>query len=167
MALIECPECKAQVSDQAKACPQCGYSLPKQPRLAPETRQGLAFIAVLVGVVLVAWVGWRVIGADDLIDGRRGDPLDLWRVKSFLENHTTIREIDARDLRNLRVFKRYICGEIWRYYTPKYANLFEFGSGDGVEWRVFLYSPGKKAAYTFDPAEDPVLCPKLGEASPN
>ncbi len=26
MALIECPECKAQISDQAAACPQCGFA---------------------------------------------------------------------------------------------------------------------------------------------
>lgn len=27
MALIECPECKKQVSDTAKTCPHCGYKL--------------------------------------------------------------------------------------------------------------------------------------------
>ncbi|VAX17744.1 hypothetical protein MNBD_NITROSPINAE03-237 [hydrothermal vent metagenome] len=26
MALIKCPECSAQVSEQASACPKCGYS---------------------------------------------------------------------------------------------------------------------------------------------
>ncbi len=27
MALIKCPECKADVSDNAAACPKCGYAL--------------------------------------------------------------------------------------------------------------------------------------------
>ena len=27
MALVECPECKKQVSDTAKVCPSCGYKL--------------------------------------------------------------------------------------------------------------------------------------------
>lgn len=27
MALINCPECQRQVSDQAPSCPQCGYPL--------------------------------------------------------------------------------------------------------------------------------------------
>ena len=27
MALVECPECKKQVSDTAKTCPSCGYKL--------------------------------------------------------------------------------------------------------------------------------------------
>lgn len=28
MAMIECKECKTQISDQALACPKCGASLP-------------------------------------------------------------------------------------------------------------------------------------------
>jgi zinc-ribbon domain len=28
MALIRCPECKREISDQATACPECGYPLP-------------------------------------------------------------------------------------------------------------------------------------------
>lgn len=27
MALVECPECTKQISDQAGACPHCGYAL--------------------------------------------------------------------------------------------------------------------------------------------
>ncbi|SEM59343.1 zinc-ribbon domain-containing protein [Butyrivibrio sp. ob235] len=30
MAMIECPECKRPISDQAKSCPHCGYPLRKQ-----------------------------------------------------------------------------------------------------------------------------------------
>lgn len=32
MALIECLECKRQISDQAEACPGCGARRPKEPR---------------------------------------------------------------------------------------------------------------------------------------
>lgn len=28
MALIECPECGKEVSDQAKNCPNCGHPIP-------------------------------------------------------------------------------------------------------------------------------------------
>ena len=31
MALILCPECKGEVSDQAASCPHCGYPLPEPP----------------------------------------------------------------------------------------------------------------------------------------
>lgn len=32
MALIDCPECGRQISDQAEACPQCGYPIRKMQR---------------------------------------------------------------------------------------------------------------------------------------
>jgi hypothetical protein len=32
MALIECPECNKQISDQAAACPGCGACPPKEPK---------------------------------------------------------------------------------------------------------------------------------------
>ncbi len=35
MSLINCPECGKQISDQAKACPNCGR--PMQPHLSPES----------------------------------------------------------------------------------------------------------------------------------
>jgi ribosomal protein L37E len=34
MALIVCPECKRQVSDKAKACPNCGYPIEEELRKA-------------------------------------------------------------------------------------------------------------------------------------
>lgn len=37
MALIHCPECNREISDQAVACPGCGY--PIQKAAAPETEQ--------------------------------------------------------------------------------------------------------------------------------
>ena len=30
MALIECPECKKEISDKAKECPHCGYPIVKK-----------------------------------------------------------------------------------------------------------------------------------------
>ncbi len=31
MALVKCPECGAEVSDQAVTCPKCGFPNPSQP----------------------------------------------------------------------------------------------------------------------------------------
>lgn len=36
MALIECPECKREISDRADSCPQCGYPIASTP-IKPET----------------------------------------------------------------------------------------------------------------------------------
>lgn len=35
MALIRCPECKREISDQAAACPECGYPLPGRNTIFP------------------------------------------------------------------------------------------------------------------------------------
>lgn len=29
MALVLCPECKKEISDQAKTCPHCGFTIEK------------------------------------------------------------------------------------------------------------------------------------------
>ena len=35
MALIQCPECKAEISDHAASCPRCGFPLHSPPAEAP------------------------------------------------------------------------------------------------------------------------------------
>ena len=39
MALVKCPECSAQISDKATACPSCGYPIPAVVS-APQTPAG-------------------------------------------------------------------------------------------------------------------------------
>ena len=36
MALVYCPECDSQVSDQAIACPKCGYPIAKNKERVEE-----------------------------------------------------------------------------------------------------------------------------------
>ena len=42
MALISCPECGAQVSDQAQSCPQCAYPLKKHDLVQQQKEESLA-----------------------------------------------------------------------------------------------------------------------------
>jgi hypothetical protein len=46
MALINCPECEARISDKAVACPHCGYPLPSGEQGEP-LRTELPFLAPL------------------------------------------------------------------------------------------------------------------------
>lgn len=44
MALIKCPECNSEISDQAQSCPRCGYPLPaampaKEPTTVEEVNE--------------------------------------------------------------------------------------------------------------------------------
>ncbi len=50
MALVECKECKHQVSDSAKTCPNCGVKNPGTGCL--DTIIGLAF---LIGIFWIFW----------------------------------------------------------------------------------------------------------------
>lgn len=48
MTLIQCRECKNDVSDSAKACPKCGAKMPRK------TSRGLKLFAWLIGISMVA-----------------------------------------------------------------------------------------------------------------
>ncbi len=51
MALAECPECKAQVSDTVRHCPQCGFRLKKC--CGHHTGRPMFLPVVLVGIVVI------------------------------------------------------------------------------------------------------------------
>lgn len=53
VALIACTECNAQVSDQAKACPQCGATKFKPVRPKPKRNWKLIGIASVFGAIAV------------------------------------------------------------------------------------------------------------------
>lgn len=53
MALIACTECKAQVSDQAKTCPQCGAIKFKPVSPKPKTNWKLIGIVSVLGSAVV------------------------------------------------------------------------------------------------------------------
>ena len=62
MALIKCPECNNQISDQADSCPKCGYEL-KAKKVNDSKTSGavtskinfkyLAIILIIVAAVLL------------------------------------------------------------------------------------------------------------------
>ena len=55
MALVECPECKKQVSDTAKTCPSCGYKLDaekvkKRNKTIKRSIMFILFASIVVGL---------------------------------------------------------------------------------------------------------------------
>lgn len=69
MALVQCPECAKTISDQAQACPSCGFAL----RGTPKWNRGVAAVLSLVipgagqmhkGQVLngLVWLGTIIVG---------------------------------------------------------------------------------------------------------
>jgi hypothetical protein len=57
MALINCPECKKEVSDTLAACPHCGFQLKKPGKKAainpakPRKKNGLRNVLITLGVI--------------------------------------------------------------------------------------------------------------------
>lgn len=57
MAIIKCPECEQQMSDNAKICPHCGYQYKKEKQKVYrkqiyKSKPFIAFALILLGVVI-------------------------------------------------------------------------------------------------------------------
>lgn len=67
MALIDCPECRKQVSSTAKTCPGCGYQISKpvnatQPKPRPLKVKLIIIIAMGVAAYFTSRLGLAIIG---------------------------------------------------------------------------------------------------------
>lgn len=68
MALIECRECKHQISDQAQACPNCGAPVHPAAAAAPAPaaapaaprNNGMRTVLVAIVVLVVAFLAYRI-----------------------------------------------------------------------------------------------------------
>ena len=62
MALIQCPECEKEVSEDAEVCPNCGYVLMKK-------HSALGIIGIIIAVI--SWFGdiyfWFFLSAISLV----------------------------------------------------------------------------------------------------
>lgn len=58
MALIECHECKREISDAAKACPHCGAKKPKS--------RALLYAIIGIPVIFFTWAMVREPGAEEV-----------------------------------------------------------------------------------------------------
>ena len=60
MALINCPECNAKISDQADSCPKCGYELKNRNTNSnsntPKGKMDYKYLVLVVIAVVVAFL---------------------------------------------------------------------------------------------------------------
>ena len=80
MAMIKCPECGNEISEQADVCPNCGYPIKKHAkRINPK----IVFLLIIVGIILlVAIIGiYKAIKRNKLIDA------EIEQVEACLDNH--------------------------------------------------------------------------------
>lgn len=82
MAMIQCRECNAEISDKAAACPKCGAELAKG-----KTRGALKTI-VFVGVILVV----AFFAMDAMFSTNKRERADF--EQSLDRSHNAMRELD-------------------------------------------------------------------------
>ena len=87
MPLIDCPQCGKSVSDEARACPNCGHPIAETPA---KSRRAMIGTIVAVGAVggiffLIRWAQCRnSVSKREALDRRLG-PLPFGRDKSWCE----------------------------------------------------------------------------------
>jgi hypothetical protein len=69
MALIPCPECKAQISDKAKACPSCGAKPPRSH----------AVLYALLGIPVI-FLTWALVRTPDVSEVEQNNARDAIRL---------------------------------------------------------------------------------------
>ena len=52
MALIKCPECEHEISDTAKKCPHCGYTMKSVVKAITNNKDKYAKIIAILAIVL-------------------------------------------------------------------------------------------------------------------
>jgi len=53
--LKPCPECKAEISTEAKACPHCGKPLPRIGDTLQQAGSGLCALGCLIPLLIIVW----------------------------------------------------------------------------------------------------------------
>lgn len=71
MPLVKCPECQADVSDQAAKCPKCGHSLRKATRTTFGKIVKWGFVGF--NVLMALWLFGGVGSAGSAIEGMSSD----------------------------------------------------------------------------------------------
>lgn len=52
MALINCPECQKEISNEAKTCPNCGFDLHREEK-ANIKKTVLSIIGIIIAIILI------------------------------------------------------------------------------------------------------------------
>ena len=107
MALIACPDCNAQVSNQAIACPSCSARPPKPKRPNP-------LLSVLIAVSLLA-VAWASIYSSDPAAREKAD------ARASISTCWDEQKAKSRTLGEAR-FMAGACEKMERDFAAKYGH---------------------------------------------
>lgn len=89
MALIKCPECQKEISDQSKACPNCGYRL---NTMSDEDKSKLKKIIlacisiVLVVILIVVICDVCIVTTEELSEQLRKSKEELKEIQNEIDD---------------------------------------------------------------------------------
>ena len=89
MALIKCPECENQISDQSKTCPHCGYRLNAMSNEEKSKIKKIAFaiVGVIVGIILIAVIyDACTVTTDELMEDLRKSKKELEDIQKEIDD---------------------------------------------------------------------------------
>jgi hypothetical protein len=108
MALIQCPECKSDISDKTKSCPKCGHpintvSVKKVGKVVGAIIGGLL---IAVGALVVVAIGDKYFHKSPTIAAKPALPVEVGFRKALLANGLVaiFRNISFRELSILATF---------------------------------------------------------------
>ena len=81
MALLNCPECKERVSDQAEACPHCGFPLLKIDYTFADVWFNGSWMEGEVRLKELLNNGWQVVDQHEVVEWEEGHSIDIMKYK--------------------------------------------------------------------------------------
>lgn len=136
MALISCPECKNQVSSEAKSCPKCGKALKKS----------LFWIYIVIAIVIVFIISITLISRKRSVEiaenkkieqkERLSDTIDQLgdAVKDFARKRKMELDSAAANKQVLRGMSQDQVIDAWGLPDNKSSKMTEDGTGRVETW---------------------------------
>lgn len=157
MALIQCPECKAEISDQAAFCPHCGYPLRAAPARTPVAsaprpakKKTWVFALIALALLVLACVAYLVI------QGQRPKPI------VFEQADGTFSVPEAAEIKG-EVLSPSDKALIDRYLRQSASEYNELVGQEEIEYKAFFRNTLKTDASRISAIQD--YDPALGESA--
>lgn len=130
MALIKCPECGSDISDQTPACPKCGYpiknrllsspSQPNKPIRKGSLSKWLLLFLLLIVLILILKNNYSRIGS------------------SFIPFQHTLTLVQGSIVAKAGYYRSYEFSTVSNAHNNKLSGRFQASGGSGDDIRVII-----------------------------
>lgn len=114
MALINCPECNKEISDQVSNCPNCGYPLKKK-----DTKTGKKVIVLVSIIVLIILLSIMIFVANLFFNNNEKKAIRYFKKGQFEEFQSIKLKMTDEETDNFSNFLEKEVENIWNEYLKK------------------------------------------------